>query len=376
MQNNKLLLICLFGFFNWVPNKTHAQTLSNQFASKETAALYKNLQLLSKKHTLFGHQDDLAYGVNWKYKRKRSDIKDVVNDYPAVYGWDISGIEKGKKNNIDQVPFSKIKKYIVGGYKRGAVITLSWHFDNPLTGGSSWDTTQNSLASILPGGNKHELYKTWLDKAAEFMLDLKGKNNEPIPLLFRPFHELTGDWFWWGKKTSSPEQIKQAWQFTVNYLRQEKKLNNLLLVYNANDFATEQEFLERYPGDDMVDILSFDKYQFGIKDKDIFIDDVRKQLDILTKVTKNKNKIAAIAETGFESIPDSTWWTETLLPIIKDYELSYVLVWRNAGYMPLLKKMHYYAPFKGHASENDFAKFYQTDKMLFEKKLGLKNIYR
>jgi mannan endo-1,4-beta-mannosidase len=269
-----------------------------------------------------------------------------------------------------------MKKYIKNGYKRGAVITLSWHFDNPLTGGSSWDTTKNSLASILPGGNKHELYKTWLDKAAEFMHSLNGKKNETIPLLFRPFHELTGNWFWWGKNTSTPEEFKDAWQFTVNYLRQEKKLNNLLLVYNANDFATEQEFLERYPGDDMVDILSFDKYQFEIQDKELFINGVRKQLDILTKVTENKNKIAAFAETGFESIPDSTWWTETLLPIIKDYELSYVLVWRNAGYMPLLKKMHYYAPYKGQVSENDFKKFYQTDKMLFEKELGLKNIYR
>lgn len=376
MKINKLLLFCFFGYSTLFSIKVYSQTLSDQFASKESLALYNNLNLLSKKQTLFGHQDDLAYGVNWKYKRKKSDIKDVVNDYPAVYGWDISGIEHGDKENIDQVPFSKMKKYIKEGYKRGAVITLSWHFDNPLTGGSSWDTTKNSLASILPGGNKHELYKTWLDNAAEFMIDLKGKRNEPIPLLFRPFHELTGNWFWWGKNTSTIEEFKEAWKFTVNYLRQEKKLNNLLMVYNANDFTTEQEFLERYPGDDMVDILSFDKYQFETQDKDLFINEVRKQLDILKKVTENKNKIAAFAETGFESIPDSTWWTETLLPIIKDYQLSYVLVWRNAGYMPSIKKMHYYAPYKGQVSENDFKKFYKTDKMLFEKELGLKNIYR
>jgi mannan endo-1,4-beta-mannosidase len=126
----------------------------------------------------------------------------------------------------------------------------------------------------------------------------------------------------------------------------------------------------------MVDILSFDKYQFNKQDKDFFINGARKQLDILTKVTKSKNKIAAFAETGFEAVPDSTWWTETLLPIIKDYELSYVLVWRNAGYLPSQKKMHYYAPYKGQVSEIDFKKFYRADKILFEKELGLKNIYR
>ena len=376
MKINKVFFICFFGYLSLVSNKAYCQTLSDQSATFETVSLYNNLHILSKSNTLFGHQDDLAYGVNWKYKRKKSDIKEVVNDYPAVYGWDIAGIENGNKKNIDQIPFSKMRRYIRDGYSRGAVITLSWHFDNPLTSGSSWDTTKNSLASILPGGGKHELYKTWLDKAAVFMHNLTGKRNEAIPLLFRPFHELTGNWFWWGKNSSSPEQFIEAWQFTVNYLRQEKKLNNLIIVYNANDFSTEQEFLERYPGDDMVDILSFDKYQFNKQDKDFFINGARKQLDILTKVTKSKNKIAAFAETGFEAVPDSTWWTETLLPIIKDYELSYVLVWRNAGYLPSQKKMHYYAPYKGQVSEIDFKKFYRADKILFEKELGLKNIYR
>lgn len=354
----------------------NAQTLSNKNATKETIALYKNLNELSKKFILFGHQDDLAYGVNWKYQDKRSDIKDVVNDYPAVYGWDIGRIEHSSLKNIDNVPFSKMRKYIQEGYHKGAVITLSWHFDNPLTGGSSWDTTQHTIAAILPGGIKHDLYTSWLDKAAVFIHSLKGKNNESIPILFRPFHEVTGNWFWWGKNTTSPQQFKQAWKFTIDYLRNNKQLNQLIMMYNVNDFANEEEFLAYYPGDDWVDVLSFDKYQFENNSKKDFINTTRYQLDILTKLAKNKNKLAAFAETGFEAIPDKDWWTATLWPAIKDYPISYVLVWRNAGYMPSMKKMHYYAPYKGQKSENDFKKFYQNEQILFEKKLGLKNIYQ
>ncbi len=357
-------------------NVSNAQQLSHNTATETTKALYQNLHQLSKKYILFGHQDDLAYGVNWKYQAGRSDIKDVVNDYPAVYGWDIGKIEHQATRNIDGVPFDKMKQYIKEGYERGGIITISWHFDNPLTGGSSWDTTRNTVKSILPGEAKHELYKLWLDRAAEFMLSLKGNKGEYIPILFRPFHELTGNWFWWGSQLATPAEMKTIWQFTTDYLRKTKKLNHLIMVYNTNDFKSETDFLRCYPGDDYVDVLSFDTYQFDIKKKPNFIDDIKRQSAIVTKLAAEKNKLAAFAETGFENLPDSNWFTKTLWPAIKDYPLSYVLLWRNAGYMPSSKKMHYYAPYKGQASANDFKKFYQNKQILFESKLRTKKIYQ
>ena len=145
---------------------------SDSRATPETQHLYRHLQLLVKKGFMVGHQDDLAYGVNWKYEPGRSDIKEVAGDYPAVYGWDISGLERpGNTNNIDGVPFDKMRGFIQEGYARGGVITLSWHADNPLTGRNAWDTTPGTLASILPGGSRHALYKSWLDNAAAYIPD-------------------------------------------------------------------------------------------------------------------------------------------------------------------------------------------------------------
>ncbi|WP_461788252.1 glycoside hydrolase family 26 protein [Pedobacter sp.] len=369
-------LLSLSFVFSLFILKVDAQQLSNPNATVLTKALYQNLHQLSKNYTLFGHQDDLAYGVGWKYIPNKSDIKDVVNDYPAVYGWDISKIEHNAANNIDGVPFNKMRRYIIDGYQRGAVITISWHFDNPLTGGSSWDTTRNTVKSILPGGEKHALFKTWLDRAAVFLHSLKGSKGEVIPILFRPFHELTGNWFWWGSHATTPEQMKQIWQFTADYLRKTKKLNQLILVYNTNDFKTEADFLRSYPGDDYVDVLSFDTYQFDLAKKQDFINEIKRQSSIVTKLAAEKKKLAAFAETGFENLPDPDWWTGTLWPAIKDYPLSYVLVWRNAGYMPSTQKMHYYAPHNGQASEKDFVKFYQNKKIVFEKSLSSKKIYQ
>jgi mannan endo-1,4-beta-mannosidase len=372
MSITKIFFIALFLV---CARNVNAQQLIDPNATAETRALYKNLHQLSKKHIMFGHQDDLAYGVNWRYKANRSDIKDVVNDYPAVYGWDLGYIEKNSPTNIDGIPFDKMRQYIKDGYRRGAVITLSWHLDNPLTGGSTWDTTQRTVATILPGGQKHELFKTWLASAAGFMKTLKGPKGEAIPLLFRPFHELNGNWFWWGKNKSTPEEFKAIWKFTINYLRNEQGLHNLIIVYNTNSFADEQEFLEKYPGDEMADVLSFDKYQFTNNSQE-FIESTRKELNTLVRIAKAKNKLAAFAETGYEAVPDAQWWTKTLWPTIKDIPISYVLVWRNQGYMPSIKKMHYYAPYKGQVSERDFKQFYQIPTVIFEKTTQKKNLYQ
>ncbi len=353
-----------------------AQKPSHPKASSATNTLFKNLYHLQGKHIMFGHQDDLAYGVGWKYVKGRSDIKSVVNDYPAVYGWDIGKIEYNSPTNLDGVPFDKMRQYIQQAYQKGAVITISWHLGNPLTGGSSWDTAKNTVKSILPQGAKHQEYVLWLDRAAQFLASLKDQEQNLIPILFRPFHEEKGNWFWWGKPHRSKQDYIALWRFTIDYLRETKQLNNLIVAFNSNDFNTEKQFLESYPGDQWVDLLSMDKYQYQLADQSNFIATVRKQLGIISNLAMAKKKLSAFAETGFEAIPDPNWWTQTLWPAIKDIPISYVLVWRNAGYSAQQQKMHYYAPYKGQISEKDFKSFYKQKQMMFEKQLQSKKIYR
>src|SRR5262245_53458956 len=90
-------------------------------ATRQTIALYKNLRKVQEKGIMFGHQDDLAYGVGWKYEDGRSDIKDVIGDYPAVYGWELGRIETDQPQNLDGVPFNKMKEYIKTDHERGGV---------------------------------------------------------------------------------------------------------------------------------------------------------------------------------------------------------------------------------------------------------------
>lgn len=351
-------------------------SLSDKKATLETMVLFNNLRELTHKGILFGHQDDLAYGVNWKYETGRSDVKEVTGDYPAVYGWDLGGLERKSDKNIDGIPFDKMRQYIKEGHSRGGIITLSWHFDNPLTGKNAWDTTPKSLASALPGGESHEKFKIWLDEAAKYILTLKDKNGKPIPMLYRPYHELTGNWFWWCKNNASPEEFKTLWKFSMEYFQQ-KGIHNLIYVYNTADFKSKEEFLEYYPGSNYADVLSFDKYQYNDPTKDnSFIENCQSQFKIMDEVAKEQNKIMAFAETGYEAIPYDKWWTDTLMKAIGNYKISYVLVWRNHGWQEKEKKMHYYAPYKGQVSEKDFVDFYKLNQILFEKEAANEKLYK
>ncbi len=362
-----------FIFLCLVSSGSFAQ-LIDQKATLETKNLYKNLRGLYGKTTLIGHQDDLAYGVGWKYQEGRSDIKDLTGQYPAVFGWDVAGLETNKTANIDGVPFEKMKGYIKKAYDMGAISTLSWHMNNPYNGKTSWDTSSLAVKSILPNGSKHTLYKMWLDRFAAFALTLKGSDGKAIPILFRPFHENGGAWFWWGTKSCTPEQYKALWTFTVSYLKDKKKLHNLIYVFNPCDFTTEAQYLTRYPGDQYADVLSFDHYQYGAEKGEIFAKEIARNLAIQHQIARRSNKISAIAEIGFVEIPVSNWWTNILAKAIKENKPSYLLLWRNAGYREQEKDNHYYAPYPKQVSADDFLKFIKQDDILLQK--GLKSIYK
>ncbi len=329
-------------------------------ATAETKALYRNLKELAKTRVLFGHQDDLAYGVYWWDEPGRSDVKETAGSYPAVYGWEIGNI--AGERNLDSVSFAKMKEWIREGYERGGVITVSWHEHNPATGGTTWDTSGRAVSHILPGGSRHEEWKHKLDLVAGFFTDLKGQDDELIPVVFRPYHEHTGSWFWWGKGSCTPEEYKQLWHFTVEYLRDEKNIHNLLYAYSTDFIDSEDEYLERYPGNEYIDVLGFDDYR-TVRDQRP-ADQTNKEIHTVVGLAEKFNKIPAWTETGLESIPDPEWWTGTLLDRIKadtvTCKIAWVLVWRNA------RLDHHYAPFPDHPSAADFKKFREDSCILFE----------
>jgi len=226
---------------------------------------------------------------------------------------------------------------------------------------------------IVPGGEAHTKYKGILRGIADWAKSLKGSDGKAVPLIFRPFHEFDGDWFWWGAGHCTREEFISLWRFTVGYLRDSLGAHNLIYAFSPdNKFTTEEQFLDRYPGDAWVDMVGMDNYGDMGRDGKYNLQAAIKKLSIVDAYAKKAGKLAAFTETGLESLPNKTWWNETLLKVMRasDFRLCYVLVWRNDRQSPT----HYYAPFPGHSSVPDFLKFYNDPYTLFE--ADLKNIYK
>ena len=359
MKNLFLILFLFIGLATFAAKPVP----SDPKATPEAVKLYQKMMKLQHKGMMFGHQDDMAYGTTWYAKEGRSDVKDVCGDYPAIIGWELGHLELGDKYSLDSVYFDNIRKGIRYADKMGAINTVSWHHRNALTGGTAWDvSSKKTVASILPGGEKHDLYVKYLDKLADFMLSLKTDQGKLIPILFRPYHEHTGSWFWWGKNLCSVDEYKTLWRFTVNYLRKTKNIHNLLFAYSTDRFITAEEYLERYPGDDLIDLVGFDLYDRGPE----YTATLGNCAKIVSKIAADKNKIGAVTEAGGPIAKNPEWWTKTLLEALRPYDLSYVLVWRNPTVTSKAKDMPF-GPSKGSPSEQDFIKFHNDPKTLFLK---------
>ena len=342
----------------------------------ETIALYNNMKKLSTEGCMLGHQDDLVYVVYWDELPDSSDFYNTCGEYPAIYGWEIAKLEHDSLYNIDGVSFEKMKQHIIDVYDKGGVNTISWHMDNLLTKDNAWDVSSKEVVkSILPGGQKHKEFKNMLDKFVNFNKQLVGADGKQIPIIFRPYHELTGSWFWWGKDLCSPEEYIKLWIFTHNYLVKEKGIKNLLFSYStAADLKTKADFMERYPGDEYVDFVGFDNYQGANEGGGvIFKETTVNCINIISEIAAKRNKIFAFTEVGFGAIPDSVWFTQTLQPILMNCHCSYALFWRNANINK--EKDHFFVPYPNHPSAVDFRKMVADEKIYTLKDIENRSIY-
>ncbi len=346
-------------------------------ATKETIILLQSLNNLRNKGIMYGHQDDLMYGYTWWYEKDRSDTKDITGDYPAVAGFELGHIELGDKRSLDSVSFVQITEQIKVHYKRGGIVTISWHLNNPLTmqikdtlsrsHGTAWDVSSKEVvSSILPGGKNNELFNTWLERLATFFTGLTDDKGLPIPFIFRPFHEHSGSFFWWGTNICTDQEYSALWRYTVSFLRDKKNIHNILYAYNTDRVTSLEQYMKGYPGDDIIDMLSLDMYDRGEQ----FGHELDTALGFITMEAVSRNKLTALSETG-ERRGMNNWWTSVLLPVVSKYPVCYVLTWRDA----------YKTKFSvsGNPVESfteDFKKFYDSPRTVFLKEVSVANIYK
>lgn len=350
-------------------------------ATDETVALFYNLKKLAETKVAIGQQD--AFNSFYNDASGMSDIKKTTGYDPALLGSDFMFITDKANNEQPSNWFYQqqlaITDDVKEAYSKGMINIFCWHLREPYNENSFYTSdmsdTEKATAfkSILPGGENHEWFKHKLDKVAEVASNLKDNNGKLIPIIFRPFHEFDGNWFWWGANYCSAEEYKTAYKFIVTYLKDTKAVHNILYAFSPDNSYTDQTaYLSRYPGDTYVDVLGMDNYGDFNNQGQAGANIANTKIKMLSELAKTKVKIAAMTETGYQVTSSNTavsgWFSNYLYNALttNDVELSFVMFWNNTSNA-------YYVPTPSNANAADFNSFVNKPKSVLVN--GLPNMY-
>lgn len=374
--------------------------LADTDATPETASLFGYLKALGKtKYELFGHQNTSTYKAGPKDSGNDSDVEDLTGTLPGVCGIDalcFTGAEIQAKPGSDLV--TATADVCKEQAKKGSIITLSAHMPNfalvaekgkkdgkwDYSGYTVNDLTGNTAQRILKGGDLNEIYNGYLDMVVDFGLQMQ---EDGIPVMFRPFHECTGNWFWWGTAACDDDTYKALFDYTVEYLR-DKGVHNFLYVYSAaGGFNSKDELMSRYPGDAFTDIIAFDQYHNNPKggpDEDSWFQNLKDCVKMCDEAAEEHGKIPALAETGIATTKGNLYeqdgatavsgnrdkdWYQHVAEIVSESDMPYFLTWANFA------KDNFYVPYmvdgeKGHEMVDNFINYYNQDDSIFANGVG------
>ncbi|AYF98177.1 glycosyl hydrolase [Protaetiibacter intestinalis] len=350
-------------------------------ATAETRSLFAYLRDQQGQGVLFGQQHATDYKVGTGTATP-SDVQDVTGDLPAVFGFDTLTIDGGERpgvsSNTPEQNADLLGAAFVAADAEGAIPTLSAHMRNFITGGNYADLTGRVVASILPGGDHNADFRAYLDLIARAANAAERGDGSLVPIIFRPFHENTGSWFWWGAANTTAGEYKEIFRYTVEYLRDVKGVHNLLYAFSPNGTfdGDAARYLETYPGDAWVDVLGYDSYENSNapENSDTWIASAVTDLAMVTDLAAAHGKISAFTEfgrNGDRTIGPSgnkslNYFTDLLAGLTADAKakrVAFMLTWANFGGGQI------YVPPVGHEMAQDFADYYDDPYTVFASEL-------
>lgn len=278
----------------------------NKNASENAVRLLNYLKrtegkgIISGQHTQTVPMEEIAY------------IKENTGKEPLLRGFEL--LSYSPNINYDDASEACITEIIENrntveeAYKwgkQGGIVTFSFHWYSPVGGRDKSFYAENTDFDpsnvLIEGTKEREVFYSDMRVIAELLQPFKDAD---IPVLWRPFHESDGTWFWWGRK--GPEVAMKLYILMFDYFVNECGLNNLLWVWNCR-------LKEGYPGDEYVDVISVDIYL----EKYAKTDYHEEYTQLIENTTKNK--VAALAEIGY--LPDSDMITQSKVPF------TYFMTW-------------------------------------------------
>jgi mannan endo-1,4-beta-mannosidase len=299
---SSFLILLLLASCPSQPEPVGEPEITDRQLSPNTRRLLHYLSDQYGKYTISGQMD-----TAWTENNSMDMIARVYADtgrYPAIKGFDFIGLPQSwagyGRNQVDEAiewwdgknrmdGASPAAKLLPDRPKIHGIVTFCWHWR---TGSKSDFYTNNTDFRIPMSNGKLDIasaagqtIKSDLDKVAALLQLLK---DEDIPVLWRPLHEASGGWFWWG--ASGPAACIALWEYMYDYLTNTKRLDNLIWVWNGQNAAW-------YPNPGTVDIVGYDVYSGA---KNYLSQEVK--FGETQVMPPERNRMVALTENG--AIPD------------------------------------------------------------------------
>jgi mannan endo-1,4-beta-mannosidase len=320
---------------------------------KKTVTLYNNLKIVqNSSYFLFGQEffNSFKYSSGSAHGDKTySDSREVTGAYPVVLGSDFHYYLD--KSETERGYHTEAVKW---AYQQGFIVTFDWHISARNTSSYTCSGSPANLAKNIANEIQMAIAigtLAELDKVIAIINNDLVVNGENIPIVFRPLHEMNGNWFWWGAACSgfTPTDYRALYQLTVDYVK--ARTNNVLFCWSPNSPVNSSILSNYYPGDAYVDIVGLDIYE-------ITADPFRQYMGALVDFAGVHNKVAVLSETGYRNDTGNgdaaaKYWNDSVLPAIvndpsgKALKIAWALTWINSSWS------HPYVP---HANSTSTAK--------------------
>ena len=354
---------------------TRIETRSGPFPvdptlTTEARNLLKNLHRIGWDPDVFafGQEFPLSYraGENTgNGDHDQSDVDDVVGDHPGVHGSDfVYMIDRPWEEEFHKAAARR-------AYEAGAIVTFDYHWNGKYGGAYQDHPEDDQILDHVVRNDDSRGDVTWFYDSLDRILAIINEDLQ-FPIVFRPFHEMDGDWFWWGRQIDGGAQTyREAYRLLVEYM---SKRTEYVLYCWSPDVALV-DFEQFYPGDEYVDVVGRDIYSIGNTGRPL------SKLTEMIAFAEEHGKVGVFSETGYTAggtsfeTGDPDWWTTRILePLKSDPEagkIAWALTWINASwsgpYVP-----HAASP---QAAKDDFIKFYDDPATLFQEEVDALDVY-
>ncbi|HEY3763073.1 MAG TPA: glycosyl hydrolase [Verrucomicrobiae bacterium] len=235
-----------------------AEPSANSNANPEAKAIltyFQSLESRPDKRLVSGQFANFGRGANLMLAMQ---IHNQSGHWPAILGVDYADFRRG-------ITYQAPNATAITYWKQGGLVTVSTHLYNPVrtNGAGGLRDTNVDLNALLDTNTV--VHARWIHELDLIADGLEQLQTNGVVVLWRPFHEMNGDWFWWDGK--DPDTFKKVWQQMFDYFTQVRGLNNLLWVYAPNHGSNTAAY---YPGDRYVDIVGLDVYTDDVDTNHIF----------------------------------------------------------------------------------------------------------